>query len=198
MRRIVTSLLLVFLALSWGLFILQARLQKDSDRRVAKLVWEEINYRREIEDSIKQGIEEQKKSHAFVMQLDYERQITDLISREISKLEDKQLSLQEELWAAISKEALNYRQAQKDYELKLSEYKRQLDGQGLLLSDSMLQLKDYGVRLSEDSETIQDLEKKIDAQGTLIMKQGAQLEEIEKELKSVLDKMEEIKTGLEY
>ncbi|MFA5310706.1 MAG: hypothetical protein WC355_00070 [Candidatus Omnitrophota bacterium] len=198
MRRIVTSLLLVFLALSWGLFILQARLQKDSDRRVAKLVWEEINYRREIEDSIKQGIEEQKKSHAFVMQFDYERQITDLISREISKLKDKQLSLQEELWAAISKEALNYRQAQKDYELKLSEYKRQLDGQGLLLSDSMLQLKDYGVRLSEDSETIQDLEKKIDAQGTLIMKQGAQLEEIEKELKSVLDKMEEIKTGLEY
>jgi len=198
MRRIVTSLLLVFLALSWGLFILQARLQKDSDRRVAKLVWEEINYRREIEDSIKQGIEEQKKSHAFVMQFDYERQITDLISREISKLEDKQLSLQEELWAAISKEALNYRQAQKDSELKLSKYKRQLDGQGLLLSDSMLQLKDYGVRLSEDSETIQDLKKKIDAQGTLIMKQGAQLEEIEKELKSVLDKMEEIKTGLEY
>ncbi|MDD3087964.1 MAG: hypothetical protein PHP89_05305 [Candidatus Omnitrophica bacterium] len=198
MRRIVIFLLLVLLVLGWGLFILQARLQKDSDRRVAKLVWEEINYRREIEDSIKQGIEEQKKSHAFIMQLDYERQITDLISREISKLEDKQLRLQEELGAAVSKEALNYQQAQRDYEFKLSEYKGQLDGQGVLLRDFLLQLKDYGVRLSEDNKTIQDLEKKIDAQGSRIMKQETQLEAIEKELKSVLDKMEEIKTGPEY
>ncbi len=198
MRRITVIFLLILLALGWGLFILHLRLQKDSDKRVANLVWEEISYRRQIEDSIKQGIEEQKKSHAFIMQLDYERQITDLISQEISKLDDKQARLREEFEIALSKEAGNYRQAQKDYELKLSEYREQLDGQGTLLRDSIFQLKDCATRLSQDSEEIRDLEKRIDYQSSLITKYGEQLEAVKKELNGILGEIEEIKTGLKY
>jgi len=73
-----------------------------------------------------------------------------------------------------------------------------LDGQGTLLRDSIFQLEDYAIRLSQDSEKIRDLEKRIDSQSSLITKYGEQLEAVKKELNGILGEMEEIKTGLKY
>lgn len=73
-----------------------------------------------------------------------------------------------------------------------------MDGQGTLLRDSIFQLEDYAIRLSQDSEKIRDLEKRIDSQSSLITKYGEQLEAVKKELNGILGEMEEIKTGLKY
>lgn len=85
MRNNVFVAVLLGLALfGWGMFVYQNKLQRGAEERIAKAVWEEVESRRQTEDSIKQDIEAKKKAQAFILQLDYEKELIESIRQEIA------------------------------------------------------------------------------------------------------------------
>ena len=51
------TVILFGLALSgWGMVVYQNELQRQSEERIVKAIWEQVEYRRQAEDSIKQDI----------------------------------------------------------------------------------------------------------------------------------------------
>ncbi len=164
-------ILLVAALSGWGMVIYQKELQKQAEERIADVVWEQMEYRRQAEDNIKQDIEAKKKDQEFINQLDYEKELDESINQKIADSENRQTQYYKGLEDSFIKETENrkqfedfvameienrkqfedsftskienYQQKQQEYEQELADYKGQVEKYKQHLVDYKGQLEEY-------------------------------------------------------
>ncbi|MDP3041663.1 MAG: hypothetical protein Q8N62_02880 [Candidatus Omnitrophota bacterium] len=185
----------IFLGLAsfgWGMVIYQNILQRESEERIAKAVREEIEYRRQTEDSIKQDIEAQKKAQAFILQLDYEKELAGFIRQEIADSENRQIQHYKKLEDLFAGEAQAYRQKQQEYEQQLVGYRTGVEEYSVLLQKNIERLDEYKNKVLGNDKKLTQLEKKMDLQIKRIADYDRRLAEILKILEESKEKQKEL------
>lgn len=179
----------------WGMVIYQNNLQRRAEERIAKAVWEEIESRRQIEDSIKQDIEAKNKDRAFILQLDYEKELVEFIRQEIADSENRQMQHYKKLEDFFVKEIQTHKQKQQEYEQQLADYKAQVEEYNALLQKNIEHLEEYNNKVLESNKKIVQSEEKIDLQSKRIADYERQLTEILKTLEEYKEKQKELSAG---
>ncbi|MDD5120865.1 MAG: hypothetical protein PHR84_06115 [Candidatus Omnitrophica bacterium] len=189
----VLLIILLGLALSgWGTVVYQNNLQRRSEGRITQAVWEQIESLKQTEDSIKQGIEDKKKAQAFIMQLDYEKELVAYIRQEITDSENRQIQYYKKHEDSFAEMTQAYKQKEQEYLQKLSEDEVKLGEYNVLLQKNTDRLAEYYNKTLESNEKIAQLEKRIDSQNKRIADYEGQLQGMIKKLEEYKDKQKDI------
>lgn len=176
----------------WGMVVYQNILQRGSEDRITKAVREEIEYRRQTEDSINQDIEAQKKAQAFILQLDYEKELAGFIRQEIVDSENRQIQQYKKLEDSFVEVTQVYRQKHQEYEQQLVGYKASVDEYNVLLQKNIEHLEEYKNKILGNDKKLGQLENKMDLQIKCIADYERRLVEILKILDESKEKQKEL------
>lgn len=193
--NIFVLMLLVLVLAGWGMVVYQNILQRRAEERIAKAVWEEIESRRQMEDSIKQDIEVKKKGQEFILQLDHEKELVGSIRQEIADSENRQIQYYKKLEDFYVEEIRAHKQKQQEYEQQLADYKAQVGEYNVLLQKNIERLEECNNKVLESNKKIAQSEEKIGLQSKRIADYERQLIEILKTLEEYKEKQKESSVG---
>jgi chromosome segregation ATPase len=188
MGRLINSLVLVLVFIALGAVVYQNKRQQDSEERIIKSIWKEIEFRKGVEEQIKQEIDTQRKNLDFVMRLEAEKEIAESLRQEISDTEERQGGFYRKLEDSFVRDSAKMDQRQKDYENELFDYKNKLVEYNLLLQDNIKSLKVYGEKLLENEKHILGLEEKVDLLNKTVSGFKAKIEDVYKRLSLLQEK----------
>jgi chromosome segregation ATPase len=189
MGRLINSLVLVLVFIALGAVVYQNKRQQDSEERIIKSIWKEIEFRKEVEEGIRQDIDAQRKNLDFVMRLEAEKEIAESLRQEIAETEERQGISYRKLEDSFIKDSEKREEKQKDFENELADYKNKLVEYNLLLQDNIKSLKAYGEKLLENEKYMSGLEEKVGTLDKTVSGFKAKIEDLHKRFSSFQEKL---------
>ncbi|MBM3244471.1 MAG: hypothetical protein FJZ15_01590 [Candidatus Omnitrophica bacterium] len=177
MKNRVKAILLVVLLFCIIIFY-QNKLQYDSEERIRGEILSEWEERKKIEDSIKSEIDSKKSSQEFIIKLDYQRQLEDMLGSKFAELETGILAFRSDLESLVNS--------------RLSEYEKQNFSSNQESEARIKKLHEYLAQQDErrdglESSFMQRLKSSEDSQEKLT----AQVENLKQEIEKLLKKQAE-------
>jgi len=156
----------------------QNKLQYDSEERIRGEILSEWEERKKIEDSIKSEIDSKKSSQEFIIKLDYQRQLEDMLGSKFAELETGILAFRSDLESLVNS--------------RLSEYEKQNFSSNQESEARIKKLHEYLAQQDErrdglESSFMQRLKSSEDSQEKLT----AQVENLKQEIEKLLKKQAE-------
>ncbi len=192
--------ILVFFTLSgWSSFFYQYRLQKSSEERIKKSVIEELENRKNIEDSIRSELESSNKAQIFIQQREFEVRMEETLDKRVndySKENEEYLkgidSGLKSLLDEYEKKALQQSEQFKDYHDKLEEIKAQQAGFFQVDNKLEAKIKEISVKLEGHSQKEMELGKALDIYAGQLKEYREQQESFQKETLDTNKKLVEL------
>ena len=188
MSKFIRSLMFLLVSLCLGAVVYQNKLLRDSEERITENVWKEIEYRREIENNIKQGIDTQNKNRDFIMQLEAEKRVTESLKQEIADLEDRQTAYSRKFESSIVKAREEERKRQEGFAEELADYKNKLIEYNVLLRDNIGYVTGHSKRLQENEKNILQLKDRIGLSEKALAGYEAEIAEIQNNFRNLREK----------
>jgi len=138
-NRINTILLLVCLFLVITIFY-QNKLQNDSEKRLKDSIVNDWEERKKIEDSIRNEMDSKRNNQEFIMKLDYQRELEEMLNSKIAILEEGISTLKTNFVTEVNSRLSGYEgrilSFNQETEVRLKELQERLEQQDKLRNES--------------------------------------------------------------
>ncbi|MDD4907868.1 MAG: hypothetical protein PHJ00_02270 [Candidatus Omnitrophica bacterium] len=191
-RNILTLILAGFAALGWLTVLYQNELREASEKRIEQSVIDQLYYRMQVEDSIKSEMDARRKTRAYVVQLEHERQIAESLDQRVTGVEQRQSDYEQQVRASLGQQLGDFGQKQAFYEQQLAGYKDQVASLNRQRESDARQMAEHAGRLSAQDKLIAE-------QGSELAGEGVRIEQLKNELSSVRTQLQEyVRLANEY